>query len=395
MRIGFDGMPFTHDWTEGMLVYNWQLLSAMTSQQPSNEYWYFFRSLRQDFKNISLPGDSFSFRKFVLRLPILPSSSIIPSSSINLKMYFDIFLPYYLRKNKIDIFHGLCYYVPRRTKVGIVTTIHDIFACSIPWALSPYVIRIRKEWYAKALKRSNMIIAISEATKNEILKHYDVSQEDIVVIPLASSSLFKPVMDYEVRHAVRKQYGLPERFILGLGATHKRKTPESLLRAYARSMEMCNHGCHLVFFGGGPDLPATWAILMRELKIEGRVKFIHSIPSEDLAVLYSLAELFVLPSKYEGFGIPILEAMSCGTPVITSNLSSMPEVAGKAAVLIDPYNIEEIASAISDVICDDSLMNEMSKKGLVQASQFSWDRTARETVKVYEKVYWSMRSASS
>ena len=170
MRIGYDGMPFTFDWIEGMHVYNNQLLGNLTRLYPSNEYWYYFRSLRQDFNDIRLPGDSNNRRKSIIRLPAFPSFSFLPSESINLRLYFDLFLPYYLKKNKIDIFHGLSYYVPKLSGIKIVTTIHDIFACSIPWALSPSVIKSRKEWYAKAIKRSDRIISDSEATKNEIIK---------------------------------------------------------------------------------------------------------------------------------------------------------------------------------------------------------------------------------
>ena len=390
MRIGFDGMPFTLNWIEGMLVYNKRLLDAMNEIRPSDEYWYFFQSLRQNFDNINLPGKFNNCKKSIVRLPALPSFSFLPSNAINIELYFDTYLPYLLKKNKIDIFHGLCYQVPRCTKVGVITTFHDIFACSIPWALSPETIKLRKRWYTKAVKRSDIFISVSESTKQELIKHYDVNPESIIVIPLASSSVFRPITNVELLNAVKKKYSLPERFILGLGATHKRKTPESLLKAYSDSLNMRDHECDLVFFGGGPSLKTTWAGLMKELKIESRVTFIDSISSEELAVLYSLAELFVLPSKFEGFGIPILEAMACGTPVITSNISAMPEVAGGAAKLIDPYNLEELATAISNIIEDDSLKGEMSRKGLTQAGRFSWEKTARATANVYDTIYSSL-----
>ncbi len=395
MRIGFDGMPFTLNWIEGMLVYNNRLLGALTELRPSDEYWFFFQSLRQDFNDVPLPGSSNNRKKSIVRLPALPYLSFIPSNAINLELYFDVYLPYLLKKNKIEIFHGLFYQVPRRTKARVVTTFHDIFACSIPWALAPEEIHIRKKWYAKALKRSDIIIAVSESTKQELIMHYDVNPEYIIVIPLASSSVFKPIKDDNALKAVKNKYALPEHFILGLGATHKRKTPETLLRAYAESIKMQDHECDLVFFGGGLGLQKTWAGLMQDLKINSRVKFIHSISAEELAVLYSMAELFVLPSKFEGFGIPILEAMACGTPVITSNISAMPEVAGGAAKLIDPFNQEELATAISNIVEDDSLKNEMKRRGLIRASLFSWEKTARETASVYDAAYSSLRSTST
>ena len=380
MRIAYDGMPFTYGWTEGMLVYNRQLLTHLFDLFPENDYNFFFNSLRQDFADIDLPGGGQRTTRTVMRFPSLPWPQL------GLKLYFDIALPRFLRKQRVDLFHGLRYHVPAASKTQIVTTFHDIFARVLPDTFSPEVLAERELWYRLAMARSDRIIASSAATKDDIVRHYGVSEEKIVVVHLAASSAFKPITEHTVLDQVRRRYHIDYDYILALGSHPIRKNTERIFRALAQLTQgdECNY--KLVLFGVGEQQKKKWAPLIEHLGLSNHVIFLHPVTDEDLPALYSMAELFVYPSLYEGFGIPIVEAMSCGAPVITSNMSSMSEVAGDAARLIDPLSVDELTKAIRSLLTNKAALRELAKLSLKRAQEFSWERTARQTMAVYESI---------
>jgi glycosyltransferase involved in cell wall biosynthesis len=380
MRIAYDGMPFTYNWTEGMLVYNRQLLTHLFDLFPENDYSFFFNSLRQDFADIDLPGRRQQTTRTVMRFPSLPWPGL------GLKIYFDLALPRFLRKHRVDLFHGLRYHVPTAIKTRVVTTFHDIFAQVMPDTFSPDIITERRLWYRRAVDRSDRIIASSAATKDDIVRYYGVPEEKIVVVHLAAALAFKPMTDHVELDQVRRRHHIDFDYILALGSHPIRKNTERILRALAQLRQ--NDECHhkLALFGVGPQQQQKWAPLIELLGLANHVIFLHPVTNEDLPVLYSMADLFVYPSLYEGFGIPILEAMSCGTPVITSNMSSMAEVAGGAARLIDPLSVDELTDAIRSLLADKAAQKELAELSLKRAQEFSWEKTARQTMAVYESI---------
>jgi glycosyltransferase involved in cell wall biosynthesis len=200
---------------------------------------------------------------------------------------------------------------------------------------------------------------------------FEVSDEKIILTPCAASAIFKPHGDRALREAVRQKYALPERFILGVGTLSPRKNFTRLMKAYER-LAFTHLKVHLVIVG-------DWGWRCEEIRKESRHPNIHLIgyvEGEELAAIYTLAELFVFPSLYEGFGIPPLEAMACGCPVIVSSNSSLPEVVDEAGLKVNPYSIEDIARAMDEILTDSPLKKRLIQKGFEQVKKFSWSQSA-------------------
>ncbi len=380
MRIAYDGRPFIFGWIEGMLVYNRELLGRLSSMFPDNEYHFYFNSLRSDYRTVGSRIGIDKAHASVIRIPTFGNDRI------DLRLFFDLFLPGALKKDKIDVFHGLRYFVPPSRTYRVVTTFHDLFALSIPQYSPEASNRMRAQWYQRAVDRSDKIISDSQATKNELMEYYHVPDEKIRVVHLAQGEHFRPITDDAVRERCLEKYRLTTPYILALGGPHPRKNLKGLIRAYAMARAQLNFDHTLVFFGGTADLADLYRDDIEREKLDGQVRFVFPVPDEDLPVIYSMADLFVYPSLYEGFGIPIVEAMSCGTPVITSNISSMPEVAGGAALIVEPSRPEDIAEKIVEALGNGELMRSLREKGLERAKDFSWQKNARETMDVYREV---------
>lgn len=380
MRIAYDGRPFSFGWIEGMLVYNRQLLGRLASLFPDHDYHFYFNSLRSDFHDARSRIGIEQAQTSVIRIPT------VGNDRIDLKLFFDIFLPRALKRDEIDVFHGLRYFVPPARTYRVVTSFHDLFALTIPEYSPEASNRMRAQWYKRAIERSDMIISSSQATKDDMMKYYDVADDKVRVVHLAPGEHFRPVTDDAVRERCLKKYGLSTPYILALGGPHPRKNLKGLFRAYALAKNELQSDHTLVFFGGTADLAEHYREDIERERLAGAVQFVYPVPDEDLPVIYSMADLFVYPSLYEGFGIPIVEAMSCGTPVITSNVSSMPEVAGGAALIVEPGEPDDIAAKIVEALGNPELLNTLRRKGLERAKDFSWDKCARETMAVYEEV---------
>lgn len=380
MKIAYDGRPFIFDWIEGMLIYNRRLLPRLAALFPDNEYHFYFNSLRRNFEDIKPRIGIDNPYTSVIRIPTLGRDRF------DLKLFFDIFLPRALKRDKIDLFHGLRYHVPAPSRYRVVTTFHDLFALVIPQYSPAGSNRLRAQWYARAIARSDKIISVSQATKNDLMKYYNVADDKVRVVHLAPGENFRPVTDKATRKTCREKYDLSRPYILALGGPHPRKNLKGLIRAYAlvKDRLRCDH--RLVFFGGTANLADLYREEIEQNRLSRDVRFIYPVPDEDLPVIYSMADALVYPSLYEGFGIPVVEAMTCGTPVITSNIASMPEVAGGAALLVDPTQIEDIADKISSVIESHDFRLRLSRQGLERARDFSWDKHARETMAVYREV---------
>ncbi len=238
-----------------------------------------------------------------------------------------------------------------------------------------------------ALERADAILAISEHTRRDLIDRLGARPERIVVTPLAHD----PTYRRRHRHprgvaSVQRRYDLPERFVLFVGTLEPRKNLMRLVQAYASLSDSLRRDVSLVIAGG----PGWLSESLRREVVNGDwltgVRFIGYVRDEDMASLYSLATVFAYPSLYEGFGLPVLEAMACGVPVLTSNISSLPEVAGGAAVLVTPTDVDAIADGLTQLLDDPALAAKLVARGLEWSTNFSWDRCARETLAVYESV---------
>ncbi len=297
-----------------------------------------------------------------------------------MQLWFHLGLPPRMRRDRIDLYHDPVYPLPLgRMPVPGVITVHD---------LSNYTHRQTHTGRAGLggrllplyVRRARLIIAVSDYTAAEIARLFPAQAGKVRVVPNGvEHDLMRPAPAREVER-VRERYGLPERFCLFLGTLEPRKNLPRLLRAFDGLTGRIPHS--LVIAGG-----RGWKCRELVSRMEGseRVLATGFIPGEDLPALLSAAEMLVYPSLLEGFGLPVLESMACGTPVITSNVSSMPEVAGGAALLVDPSSEEELASAVLRMATDPALRSDLSSKGIERAAGFTWERTVRMTLEVYRE----------
>ena len=303
-------------------------------------------------------------------------------------LWENFFLPLRLFWNQIDIFHGPAFLIPSlyRHRASVVT-VHDLVAYSYP-----HTIPIKYKYYMRMLiraatLRADKVLVDSYSVKNELMDRLKVPEEKIHVVPLGVSPSYRVVNNRNLIKSVKEKYGIKKDYILQVGNIEPRKNLPRLFNAFSLVKEKTNNSYQLVNVGKKGWLYKEIFEMLNKYGLQEDIIFTEYVPEEDLVLLYNGAELLAYPSLYEGFGLPILEAMSCGTPVITSNVSSMPEVAGKAALLIDPLNGEEIAWAIHKVLTDTELKNRLKNSGLERTAFFSWEKTARQTLEVYQEAY--------
>jgi glycosyltransferase involved in cell wall biosynthesis len=241
---------------------------------------------------------------------------------------------------------------------------------------------VHKYILPRTLRNADKIIAISQNTKNDLIKHFNIPEDKIRVVYLAVNNNYKPVSNEEVKR-VKDKYNPNSPFILYVGTLEPRKNIVRLIDAFHR-LKQKEIPHKLVIAGKKGWKYENIFGEIEKLKLKDDVIFTGYVSDEDLPALYNAADLFVYPSIYEGFGLPPLEAMACGTPVITSNTSSLPEVVGGAGIMVDPYNIDELSNKMQEVLTSKNLRKELSEKGLKRAKMFSWEKCAKETLEVFE-----------
>jgi len=294
-------------------------------------------------------------------------------------------LPWHLRRLGVDVLHSPHY---TTTAVGggwrRVVTFHDVTFFILPERYPA----LRRAYFRAASRAGarlcDMALAVSGTVKADVERHLQMPPERVRVVPLAAAPSYRPMDDTATLAAVRAKYGLPDRFILNVGALEPGKNQATLLRAFHRLKgQNLSHG--LVIAG-----PPAWRYerllrLVDKLGLTDQVRFLDYVPAEDLVALYNLADLFVFPSLYEGFGLPPLEAMACGLPVVASTAPALREVLDGAALLVHPLDMPALAEAMAAALGDEPLRSHLREAGLQRAALFSWERTARETAAVYRE----------
>lgn len=265
-----------------------------------------------------------------------------------------------------------------------VVTIHDVIPYIYPETSTRLDWLIYRLWLPLIVQRLDSIITVSAQSKTDMLRYLPVKPENVTVIPEAASPIYQPLGSTQTKNRLLSQ-GINFPYILYVGSIEKRKNLNTLLEAYAQ-VRCWSQKWKLVIVGAQKRKYSAVFSTLERLQLTSEVHFTGYVPEGDLPVLYNGASLFVFPSLYEGFGLPVLEAMSCGTPVVTSNCSSLPEVTGEAAILVDPMDVNAIALAIRQVLEEPDLAVWMREEGIAQARQFSWEQTAKRTTEVYEKL---------
>jgi glycosyltransferase involved in cell wall biosynthesis len=295
-------------------------------------------------------------------------------------------IPLLARRMGLDIVHDPIGVAPFLFGAGgarSVVTVHDAFPWVYPATSTLLESLVYRHWLPRMLPRVDAVITDSQASRADIAQYLKVSPVRIKAIPLGVNDAYRPASPQRVAE-VASRYGLPGGYILYLGSTRKHKNLVGLLSAYDRLQRM-GPTPPLVLLGVSPqECAAVLVEILGDSGLQQSIAGITHVAEADLPALYSGARLLVRPVLYEGFGLPPLEAMACGTPVVCSNVASLPEVVGDAAITVDPADVEALAGAMQRVLSDRDLHQELRRRGLERAAGFTWERAARQTVAVYE-----------
>jgi len=293
-------------------------------------------------------------------------------------------IPLAVARERIHLLHEPHYVLPTATRCRSVVTIHDCihlrFPQYLPHRLATYYARAAM-W--SATRQADRILTVSEASKRDILQYFNIAPERVAVIYNALDARFSEPPDEAHMEQVRQRYQLEHPFVLYVGNIKPHKNLERLIAAFGRARTDGPDDLRLIVIGDELSRYPALRQAVHRHKLDKHVRFLGFQPAHTLIAFYRLARAFVFPSLYEGFGLPPLEAMACGTPVVTSNLSSLPEVAGGAAMLVDPYDIDAIADGIRRVVNDDTLRQDLRTRGLARVNDFSWEVAARKTQAIY------------
>jgi glycosyltransferase involved in cell wall biosynthesis len=368
MKITIDALPLIGD--TGVTTYLYNLIKNMISVDNKNRYELLYR-LSLNFKN-------YNFEKF-------NSNSVSIRNTHIPNRIFEYFYTFNRHRvplldgmfNTADVFFSTVYFVPC-IKKSVVSVVYDI----TPFKIDEYsnereMLKIRLR---NVIKYSNHIITISNSTKNDLCNFFNMDEKKISVTYLAASDIYTVMNKVLVDNYLKSKYHIDSGYILYVGNKGSHKNVISLLEAYKKIKKDIKR--KLVLCG-----KKAWSGSVREaiknLSLVDDVIIPGYVPLNDLPYIYNGASVFVYPSRYEGFGLPVLEAMSCGVPIITSNISSLPEVAGDAAILIDPYKVDEISEAIKSILSSPSLYQKLSSKSLERSKIFGWEKTAKDTLSIF------------
>ena len=299
------------------------------------------------------------------------------------------YIPKLIEDKNIDLYHipqnGIGF--PFEYDINTVVTIHDLIPYIMPETVGPgYLKRFLRDM-PNIIENSKGILTVSEYSKKDILKFFRGYPEDkVFVTPLSANYDFKPMDKRLCKEIINKRFSFDSPYILYIGGFSARKNVKGIIDAFSSVYKSLNKKYKLLIGGSLKDEGLSLKEYAKSLNLEDDIIFTGFLENSDLPILYNGADLFVYPSYYEGFGLPPLEAMSCKTAVITSNLTSIPEVTGDSAILINPYHSTELNNSLFNVLNNDTLRNELSEKGYKRSLQFSWRQTAENTLKAYNDV---------
>lgn len=372
MRIAIDISQSVYD--TGVSRYTKELVRHLLRIDRDNEYLLFAGVWRQR-KKIeefleSLRKEKLEFESKVIFLP--PRLADLVFNQLRISVDHLI--------GKCDIFHASNWTTPK-TQAKLVTTVHDLTPILFPDSFPKNIIANFKNNLRLIEKNADLILTDCETTRKDLLARIRVRQDKVKTVYLASADHFNPVRDKQKIEKVKSKYKIFDDYILSVSTQEPRKNIKSLIKAFLNLKDNKHQLVLAGKYGWGEEV--QFLTEKKDLPVVAA----GFVIDEDLPALYSGAKAFVYPSLYEGFGLPVLEAMQSGCPVITSNCSSLAEIAGNGALLIDPKNEESIEKGLKRVLEDSNLRRELSEKGLVQAGKFSWEKTARKTLTAYRKAF--------
>jgi glycosyltransferase involved in cell wall biosynthesis len=300
----------------------------------------------------------------------------------------EVNIPNILKDKNIELYHvpqngvGL----PVDKKCRFVITLHDVIPYKMPETVSDRYLRIFSDHIPKIVAECDGIITVSNHSKKDIIEAFNFPEDKIYVTHLASEDIYKPLDKRVSKYIAKKYYSLEGDFILYVGGFSPRKNIIGLIEAFSKLISNYKNNIKLVIAGKRGKSYEIYKNRAEELHISDKVLFPGFILMEHLPYIYNAAQLFVYPSFYEGFGLPPIEAMSCGIPVIASNVTSVPEVVGESGLLINPKNIDDLCTSMLNVLLDENLRKKLIKSGITNASNLNWEKTASNTIYAYNRI---------
>lgn len=363
----------------GIGRYSYELAKNLTNIYGSENVKYF--NGRRFVESIEQTDPSIGRKVNVIKSWVIKSSLLTKAYLI----IFPIIQSYFLRSYSNYIYHGPNYYLPNFQGKSVVT-IHDLSVFSWSWCHPKNRVKALQKAINNAVKKASILITDSEFIKQEIIQFYNFPSDKIFVIPLAAGNEFRVRSKAEIDSILNK-YNLDyNEYSLFVSTIEPRKNLKTLLSSYKKLPLGIRKQFPLLIIGHGGWKSEDVHLIMQEAEAEGWLKYIGYIEADDLPCIYSGARLFIFPSFYEGFGLPVLEAMASGVPVVCSNSSSLPEVVGNAAAMCDPENVNEFTHLITIGLVDNEWRTNAIEVGLNQSKKFSWQKCAQETAKVYQKL---------
>jgi len=318
---------------------------------------------------------------------------VVPMPGRQVHYWEQFLLPLVLWRLKLDLVHFVGFPAVLARRKPAVVTVHDLSWKTRPETRGDWLSRFHWGFFGdRGARRADQVITISEHSRRDLERLLGIPAERITVTYEAPAPIFRPIEPESARVTARGRYGIEGRYILFVGTLQPTKNLARLIEAYALARQHTDFNQSLVVVGQQGWQYQDIFARISGLGLQDHVIFTGFVPDEDLPALYSGADVFVLPSLYEGFGLPVVEAFACGTPVIASNVASLPEVAGDAAILVNPTDIEGLAQALERVCTDAGLRQAMRQAGLARAAQFSWRTCAEQTRQVYRRVWTQQRN---
>ncbi|MBC7231508.1 MAG: glycosyltransferase family 4 protein [Actinobacteria bacterium] len=369
MRVGVEGRTLQGE-RYGVARYLVNLLRHLVELEEDDEYLVY----------LSRPTRPLGFESARLKMKVLGRAPGLTWRHLR--------LPLAMHRDGVDLHFSPSYFLPLLKVCPSVVVVHDItFKVHPEWFAADKRFRF-DDLFWREVRRAERIVTVSEHSRGDIVRLLEVEPSRVTVIPEAADPFFRPVRDEALLEEVRSRYGLGREFLFTAGAIHTRRNLERLIEAVSLASRELGRELELLILGmPAPFTPPVdiWGTA-RRCGMEGRLKHLEYVSDEDLLLLYNACGAFVYPSLYEGFGLPVIEAMACGAPVACSKVTSLPEVAGEAALYFDPENVEDMARAVSRLAGDAALREDLSRAGMSRAASFSWRRAAEETRRVFAEV---------
>jgi len=373
MRVGLDGSPLS-DLLTGIGHYTFELGRALAVNYPADQ----FQLISPKPFSARIVEQSERAR--------LPNLEFINLKSANVRgRWWSFDLPRYLKRASLDLFHGTNYEIPLWRRRHTVVTVHDLSSLLHPRLHRQPLVRRMRLRLPLAVKMARAVITPTEAVRHELCLHLNVKPKKVTAIHEAPRECFRPVPPDESL-GTRTQFGVEDDFLLFVGTLEPRKNLLTLLKAFVEVLRDTRFRPQLIVAGGEGWLMEDTFAFVRAAGIADRVRLIGYVNDDELRALYSSCRAFIYPSLYEGFGLPPLEAMACGAPVIASRIRALAETIGDAAMLIDPLDVQSLAAAITDVCENENQRKKLIAAGPAQAAKFSWEKAARLTYEVYRQV---------